>query len=171
MRKNRGYIGAVSLVVVLAVSSACNSDAANSNSTANGNANATANKTTSTNSAATETAKKEASPLTISPAELLADTSAGDKYKERELTVTGVLMEIDPSPAGYVNVGEKGKKDYVKCEGPMIEYTRERFEIRELEGKGKTMTGTVKGTFKEFKTDGGARVAVLTSCKLSDVKK
>lgn len=158
-------------MLALAISSACNSGATNGNSTSNGNANATANKTASANAATTETAKKEASPLTISPAELLADTASGDKYKDRELTVTGALTEIDPSPAGYVKVGEKGKKDYVKCEGSFSEYARERFEIRALEEKGKSMTGTVKGTFKDFQTDGGAKVAVLTSCKLSDVKK
>jgi hypothetical protein len=160
----------VILSLVVAISSACNSEAGNSTSTT-GNANATANKTTGANSTTTETTKRDASPLTISPTELLADTSSGDKYKDRELTVTGALMEIDPSPGGYVKVSEKGKKDYVKCEGSFSEYARERFEIRELEGKGKTMTGTVKGTFKDFQTDGGAKVAVLTSCKLSDVKK
>lgn len=169
MRNNQKYLVSASLSLALATFAACGSGTTNTG-TANSASSNTAT-TSSSNSTATETAKKETSPLTIGPGELLADSASADKYQGRELTVTGVLMEIDPSPTGHVSVGEKGKKDYVKCEGSHTDYTRERFEIRSLEEKGKTMTGTVKGTFKEFQTDGSAKVAVLTSCTLSDVKK
>lgn len=165
MKKKSRYLVSVGLLLALAVFSACGSGETSNTNASNANT-ATAGGANSTTPAA---AKKEASPLTISPTELLADSASGDKYKDRVLTVTGVLMEIDPGE--YVKVGEKGKKDYVKCEGSFGDYARERFEIRMLEEKGKTMTGTVKGTFSEFKTDGGAKVAVLTSCTLSDVKK
>lgn len=172
MKNNNRFLVSASLSLVLAIFAACGSGTTNTNTSVTANsANTNSVTTGGANSKATETTKKETSPLTIAPGELLADSANADKYQDRELTVTGVLMEIDPSPAGYVNVGEKGKKDYVKCEGSHTDYARERFEIRELEGKGKTMTGTVKGTFKEFKTDGSAKVAVLTSCTLSDVKK